>query len=155
MRHALLCSALIGSLLAALPAAAGTGRVIKVLPEFLDLKGRTSLSPSLYERDAYQAVLRNSPEKRSGMRFFVQWKTSGAVWRPLRLRLEMRGIAQGNLPKQLVLENPLENTGGLLTHWADFRLDGVAYKNFGAVTAWRVTLWEGETLLDEQKSFLW
>ena len=36
-------------------AAAATGSVIKVLPQFLDLKGRTALSPSLYDRDAYQA----------------------------------------------------------------------------------------------------
>src|SRR5207249_4815919 len=46
---------------------AAAGRVVKVLPQFLDLKGRNTLSPSLYERDAYQAVLRRHPEQRSGM----------------------------------------------------------------------------------------
>ena len=57
-----------------------TGRVIKVLPHFLDLQGRAALSPSLYDRDAYQAVLRDHPEKRSGLRFDMQWKTKGTVW---------------------------------------------------------------------------
>jgi hypothetical protein len=42
----------------ALPAPAATGRLMKVLPEYLDAKGLTSLSPSLFERDAYQAILR-------------------------------------------------------------------------------------------------
>ena len=57
-----------------LPAVAATGRVIKVLPHFLDLKGRHSLSPSLYDRDAYQAQLRQHPEQRSALRFDVHWK---------------------------------------------------------------------------------
>jgi hypothetical protein len=134
---------------------AGSGRVIKVLPEFVDLEGRTSLSPSLYERDAYQAQLREHPERRSGVRFYVQWKTKGAVWEPLKLRIELRGTAKGALPNQLVLEDPLENTSSPFAHWTEAALEGHAYKEFGAVTAWRVTLWEGTRLLNEQKSFLW
>ena len=54
-------------------ASAATGKVIKVLPQFLDLKGRHSLSPSLYDRDAYQAQLRDTKTNISGMRFAVQW----------------------------------------------------------------------------------
>jgi hypothetical protein len=134
---------------------AGTGRVIKVLPQYLDQKGRAALSPSLYERDAYQVILRDHPERRSGIAFFVEWKTKGGIWQPLNMQIELRGVAQGNTPKQLVLLEPLENTGGVFTHWANVRLEGKAYKDFGAVTAWRVTLWEGQTLLSEQKSFLW
>jgi hypothetical protein len=147
--------AFLGLLLSALPVAGETGRVIKVLPEFLDLQGRTSISPSLYERDAYQAVLREHPERRAGIRFYVQWKTKGPIWAPLKLRIELRGVARGNLPQQLVLEEPLENTGGKYAHWARASLEGFAYKEFGAVTAWRTTLWEGNRLLSEQKSFLW
>jgi hypothetical protein len=134
---------------------AGTGRVVKVLPQFLDQKGRAALSPSLYERDAYQVILRDHPERRSGIAFFVEWKTKGAIWQPLRLQIELRGIAQGGMPRQLILDEPLENNGGWFTHWANVRLEGKAYKDFGAVTAWRATLWEGNKLLSEQKSFLW
>ena len=37
-------------------ATAQTGRVVKVLPLYLDLKGRDAISPSLFDRDAYQAI---------------------------------------------------------------------------------------------------
>jgi hypothetical protein len=134
---------------------AATGRVIKVLPEFLDSKGMNSTYPSLYERDAYQATLRQHPEKRSGVRFYVQWKTKGGVWEQLKLRLELRGVAQGNLPKRLVLEEPVETTGRHFSYWTGITLSGESYKKFGEVTAWRVTLWEGQQLLGQQQSFLW
>src|SRR5215467_10587609 len=113
-----------------------TGRVIKVLPHFLDLKGRASLSPSLYDRDAYQVVLRDHPERRSGMRFDMQWRTKGAVWSDLKLRVELRGVAQGESAKQMVLERDLES-GGWFSHWTSMTLVGQEYKSIGEVTAWR------------------
>src|SRR5215468_3884096 len=85
-----------------------TGRVIKVLPHFLDLQGRAALSPSLYDRDAYQVELRDHPEKRSGIRFDMQWRTKGAVWSDLKLRVELRGVAQGESAKRMILERNLE-----------------------------------------------
>jgi hypothetical protein len=142
------------SLAATLPAPAATGRVIKVLPQYLDLKGQASLYPSLYERDSYQSVLRLNPERRSGLRFAIQWKATGGVWEPLKLRVEIRGIAQGNLPKELALEKYVEKTHWF-GRWSRLTVDGRQYKDFGEVTAWRVTLWEGDHLLGEQKSFLW
>ena len=134
---------------------AATGRIIKVLPEFLDEKGRNSLAPSLYERDVYQAMLRDHPERRSGLRFYIQWKTKGPVWEPLTIRVEIRGNAEGNLPKQLVLEQRIENPGGAFSHWSNVTLSSEDYKKIGSVTAWRITFWEGKTLLGHQQSFLW
>jgi hypothetical protein len=131
-----------------------TGRVIKVLPHFLDLQGRAALSPSLYDRDAYQVILRDHPEQRSGVRFDMQWKTKGPVWSDLKLRVELRGVAEGDAPKQMILERELQ-VGGWFSHWTSMTLVGRDYKAIGEVTAWRVTLWEGEDLLGEQKSFLW
>jgi hypothetical protein len=136
------------------PADAATGRVIKVLPHFLDREGRHALSPSLYERDAYQAQLRRHPEARSGVRFDIQWKARGAVYAPLRLRVELNGTAKGDRPSQTVLETEVK-PGGWFSHWSSLPLTGEAYRKFGDVTAWRVTLWEGDRLLGEQKSFLW
>ncbi len=133
---------------------AATGRVIKVLPHFLDQQGRAALSPSLYDRDAYQVALRDHPEKRSGIRFDMQWKTKGPAWSDLKLRVELRGIAQGNLPKQMILEREVDATG-LFSRWTSMTLTGEEYKTLGEVTAWRVTLWEGDEQLGEQKSFLW
>jgi hypothetical protein len=155
MRRLLIGLCLVGSLAATAPVAASTARIIKVLPEFLDVKGRNSLSPSLYERDAYQVVLRQHPEQRSGIRFCVNWKTKGPPWGPLKLRLELRGSAEGALPKRLVVEQAVLKPGGWFGRWTNLTLSGDDYAKFGAVTAWRVTLWEGDTLLAEQNSFLW
>ena len=133
---------------------AATGSVIKVLPHFLDLQGRHTLSPSLYERDAYQLRLREHPSERSGIRYDVEWKTKGGTFAPLKLRLELRGLSGSDSPKTLTVEKPIERQGWL-TQWAGLQLTGAAYKEFGEVIAWQVTLWEGEKLLDQQQSFLW
>ena len=138
----------------ALPTAAATGRVIKVLPFFLDAKGRHTLTPSLYERDAYQYQLRQNPDKRSGMLFEVHCKAKGPASVPLKLKLELRGVLEGKAPRQLILEGPVE-AGGWLGKWTHLRLTGQQYTDFGEMTAWRATLWEGDKLLSEQQSFLW
>jgi hypothetical protein len=138
----------------ALLANAGTGRVVKVLPHLLDLRGRNTIYPSLYDRDAYQALLRREPEKRSGIRFDVQWRTKGAIWEPLTLRVELRGTTEGSLPRELVLEKQVK-PGGWFGEWTSFPVVGEQYKSIGEVTAWRVTLWEGQQMLGEQQSFLW
>ncbi|MSU56728.1 MAG: hypothetical protein EXS35_00850 [Pedosphaera sp.] len=132
---------------------AATGRVVKVLPHFLDLKGRHSLSPSLYDRDAYQLQLRQHPEQRSALRFDVLWRARGATGAKLKLRAELRGKATGQLPRETTLETAVESRG--LSKWSALKFEGEAYRNFGEVTAWRVTLWDGEQLVGEQKSFLW
>jgi hypothetical protein len=137
----------------ALSASAATGKVVKVLPHFLDLKGRHTLSPSLYDRDAYQAQLRKSPEKRSGVRFDVLWRGRSVIQELATLRVELRGSAKGDLPTRTVLETQVLVTG--TGHWAQLTLDGERYQNFGEITAWRVTLWSGEQMIGEQKSFLW
>jgi hypothetical protein len=134
-------------------ASAATGRVMKVLPQFLDLKGRHAISPSLFDRDAYQAYLRMHTNDISSMRFAVQWKASGAST-PLKLRVEIRGITHGELPPKLVLEQEV-TPGGWFSHWASLPLTSDDYKKIGEVTAWRATLWDGDKLLSEQKSFLW
>jgi hypothetical protein len=154
MRHSWFLWLALGWLMCAALAEAATGRVIKVLPQFLDLEGRNSLSPSLYERDAYQARLRRDPSKVSGMCFQVQWKTKGKAWDPLKIRVELRGAAQGNLPRQLVLEETVQ-PGGWFSNWTKVMLKAEEFKKLGAVSSWRVTLWEGAQLLGEQKSFLW
>jgi hypothetical protein len=135
-------------------ASAATGKVIKVLPQFLDLKGHHAISPSLYDRDAYQAYLRLHTNEVSGMRFAVQWKASNAVAVPLKLRVEIRGMAQGQAPPKTTIEQEVK-PGGWFSHWAALPLTGDDYKKIGEVTAWRATLWDGDTMISEQKSFLW
>jgi hypothetical protein len=130
------------------------GKVYKVLPQFLDKEGRHALTPSLYDRDAYQAYLRKHPAEISGLRFTVQWKTRGPRWEPLKLKVEMRGVSDGNVPKEAAVEMPVREHGWF-SHWESVKVDKTQYQELGEVTAWRVTLWEGDQLLSEQKSFLW
>src|SRR4051812_22255687 len=92
-------------------AEATSGRIIKVLPHFLDLQGRHTLSPSLFDRDAYQAVLRQHPEQRSAIRFDIEWKTKDSSASAVKMRVEVRGVARENLPIELSLEKNLEPTG--------------------------------------------
>jgi len=153
MRRALPFLVLIFLLLATFTVVADTGSVVKVLPHFLDLQGRSALSPSLYDRDAYQAQLRQHPTQRSGMRFDILWRARSATNKLAKLRVELRGTAKGNLPSQITLETEVRITG--TSHWAKLLLDGEKYKAFGEITAWRATLWSGDQMIGEQKSFLW
>lgn len=132
-------------------ASAATARIVKVLPQFLDHQGRVALNPSLYERDAYQAQLRSRPELRSGLQFAVQWGSKDTT--RLLLRVELRGN-RGKSGTQAVVESPIKYRG-VFTSWAKVSLSGEAYRNFGELSAWRATLWDGDKLLAEQKSFLW
>ena len=133
---------------------AATGGIIKVLPNFLDSKGRNSVSPNLFERDSYQLYLRQNPKLRSGMRFDVQWKSKGGVFDSLKIQVELRGVVRGDLPKQVILEKKVE-TSKAFERWTQIPFVGSEYKSFGEVTAWRVTLWDGTQLLGEQRSYLW
>src|SRR5258708_35558443 len=112
MRRFLPILLLASTLALELAARASNSSLVKVLPEYLDLKGRNSLSPSLYERDVYQMTLREHPERRSGIRFYIQWRTKVPVWEPLLARVELRGIAEGKAPRQKVLEQTVPNPGG-------------------------------------------
>src|SRR2546426_5926419 len=121
------------------------------MPQFIDSQGRVALNPSLYERDAYQVYLRRHPAERGGLRFQVQWKS--ATLRQVTLRMELRG----NKAKQgtsLTLEEPIEHRG-LFNSWSTITLRGEPYEKFGELSAWRATLWKGDQMLSEQKSFLW
>lgn len=130
---------------------AATTRIIKVLPQFVDQKGRVALNPSLYERDAYQAHLRTHPNERSGLRFAIQWKSKDLA--QVKVRLELRGN-RGSNGTTVVLDDTIKQRG-LLSTWSVVSLTGESYRQFGELSAWRATLWDGDKLLAEQSSFLW
>jgi hypothetical protein len=132
-----------------------SGRVLKVLPLFLDLQGRTSPSPSLLDRDAYQAQLRSNPKLCSGIEFAINWRAKGPKDTPLTLRIELRGGQPGQLPTRAVLEQAVTPKGGLFGAWTSLKLLGAEHRRVGDVTSWRATLWQGASLLGEQQSFLW
>jgi hypothetical protein len=153
MRRILVILLLLSSLAAVSAADAVTGRLVKVLPLFLDLKGHDAISPSLYDRDAYQVYLRAHTNEVSALRFDVLWKAANAENIKLKLKVELRGVGAGGLPRQTILEQ--EVTQKFFRSWTSISLAGGDYKDFGEVVAWRTTLWSGDRMLGEQKSFLW
>lgn len=134
-----------------LAAQAASANIYKVLPQFVDREGRHLLSPSLYERDAYQALLRQKPELRSGLRFAVLWKARGAS--QLTLRVEMRGSHENRSTTAVIESNEIPRRW--FRQWSAVTFTGEEYKAFGDLLAWRVTLWDKDTLVAEHKSFLW
>ena len=143
-------------LLAVLPAFADgieKGRIVKMLPLFLDLKGHDAISPSLYDRDAYQAYLRQHTNEISAIRFDFLWQVENPSVAKYKLRIELRGIGAGGKPTQTMLEQEAQPPS--LRGWNCLTLGGADYKDFGELIAWRATLWRGDQLLSEQKSFLW
>lgn len=133
-------------------AEAASAKLKKVLPHFLDREGRHTLSPSLFERDAYQLYLREHPEMRSAIGFDVQWKGSKKM--PVVLRVELRGSRNGAATRA-DLESAALTGRGWLSRWSAVTLAGDRYKEFGDVVAWRATVWSANTLMAEQTSFLW
>src|SRR5512145_1613270 len=106
----------VGLVLFGIGAEGASGRIKKVLPFYLDLEGRQSLSPSLFERDAYQAQLRANPEQVSALRFDVLWK--GPRRTELTVRVELRG-SRSNETTRATIEAPLRYTGaGVFSRWS-------------------------------------
>ena len=153
MRQLLMILLLLGSLSAASAADVTTGRVVKVLPLLLDRKGHAALSPSLFDRDAYQAYLRQHTNEISAIRFDILWSVAPAAPTELKLRLELHGTGPDGLPRATTLEAGI--TPHFFRHWTSLTLGGDDLKNFGNVTAWRVTFWSGDQQIAQQNSFLW
>lgn len=130
-----------------------TGSIVKVLSLFMDTNGAVATSPSLFDRDAYQAWLREHTNSISGIRFDVCWKARQARGATLRVRMELRGTGVGGMPTETVLEATVKPR--MFHHWISLTLTGSEYKRLGPVAAWRATLWNGQQKISEQKSFLW
>jgi len=130
---------------------AGKARISKVLPHLLDEKGRHTLSPSLYERDAYQAHLRANPDLCTAIRFDIRWAGINLKRDALKLKVELRVSGE---PNSIVMERQIKPLG-LSGSWSQITLKGEEFKQAGKIIAWRTTLWEGDTEVAELKSFLW
>jgi hypothetical protein len=142
--------ALLVVLASAVVASAESAKVIKVLPHFLDLKGRSAVHPSLFDRDAYQQELRAAPTNRSALRFDVQWKAEG--YYGLTLRIDAKGL-KGKVPTNETLEQSVKE--GRFSKWTGLTLAGERYQRFGELISWRATILNGTNVVAEQKSFLW
>ncbi|MBK9139344.1 MAG: hypothetical protein IPM17_11375 [Verrucomicrobia bacterium] len=134
-------------------AAEPTGKIVKVLPHLLDAQGRHTVSPSLFDRDAYQFHLRTHRDLVSGARFDIQWKARRVRAANLKMRLELL-TTTSTKDRPLVFEQSIAARSGM-GRWVKIPVVGEDYEKAGELIAWRVSLWNGDALLSEQKSFLW
>jgi hypothetical protein len=132
---------------------AGQPRIIKVLPHLVDWKGHHTVAPSLYERDAYQLHLKETPNAVGGLRFDIQWKATRQQSDNLELRIEARG-SKSSLEKPKVFSAKVEKRRHF-SKWSSIRLEKQDYTELGQLIAWRATLWDGDKMIAEQQSFLW
>jgi len=128
-------------------------KIIKVLPHYLDLEGRHTLNPSLYQRDAYQGELRKKPELCSTLRFDIQWKGSSLYADSYKLRMEVI-TSKAYAAKPLILEENVKPRG-IWSRWSSLKITPEQFRQMGEIVAWRATLWEADKQVAEQKSFLW
>ena len=69
------------------------------------------------------------------------------------MRVEAHGVATNGLPSIQTLEQDVKPP--VFRRWTSLTLEGDAYKKFGSLVAWRVTLLADDKPLCEEKSFLW
>ncbi len=132
---------------------APAGRILKVLPHLVDAEGRIALAPSLYQRDAYQARLRQHPELVAAVRYDVNCRVTGRKPSPLKLRLTLRTERQAETAP-VILETTVK-PGLFGRSWQTLTVDAVAYQQAGKVLAWQLELLDGDRVIGTRKSFLW
>jgi hypothetical protein len=138
-------------LLTSMAAKAAEGRVYKVLPCLVDTRGRQSLAPSLFERDAYQSHLRKHPELVGGHRFDVHWKAARSK-NVRHLQLELRTSGRQPTDPVVVSQSVAQGSHG---GWTRISVDSKSLEGAGEILAWHVVLFDGETAIADQSSFLW
>ena len=135
-------------------AAESDAKAIQVFRFLVDAAGRHALSPSLLDRDAYQAHLLEYPEEVGGLRFVIQWKRRGETPANPSIRVEVRH-GNGNTMGEFSKSAPVKVRKTRRSQWHQITISGKEYARLGKVIAWRVSLWDGETRLAQEESFLW
>ncbi|MES2308360.1 MAG: hypothetical protein V4507_05820 [Verrucomicrobiota bacterium] len=109
-------------------------------------------APLEFERKywMYGAVTQEQIDARKGQYFVISWANKGAV-RNVEARLEYRQSKTKDIVRTLSLHYP--SAGG--TNRSQFSVLGKAYQEGGEIQSWRFTLWSGDELLAETKSFIW
>ena len=128
--------------------------ITKTLRHWLDLEGRHTTSPSLLDRDAYQAHLRDHPEEVSTLRFDLQLRFRTRDRSGYRIQVEIRH-GSGSLIEIFSTETALKPRGKRRSFWNQIPISKKDYQALGDIIAWRVTVWEGPTPVARDESFLW
>jgi len=129
------------------------GKVYKVLTHLLDLKGKHRLSPSLFERDAYQEQLRANPQLVSGAAFEIHWKAKDGHKKDNVIQIQIRG-SKNYQDKPLTKTIKVKGRKYFKT-WSRITLSKKEMQDIGKIVAWKVSLLDEEKVISEHFSFLW
>ncbi len=132
---------------------AGSVKIFKVLPHYLDKDGHNTLSPSLFERDRYQALLRLDQTKCLTIRFDVQWRNTLKNFDDLSITVEMRG-PKTNSPT-ISFSEKISSRKSIWSHWTKIRIPEESFRELEGLEAWRVLIKDGDEVLKEERSFMW
>lgn len=101
------------------------------------------------QKRLYGAISQQEQEDRKGQYYSVRWRASPSG-EPVRVEFAYRQAVTGSQIKRLQHQLPAGRTGVV-----EFSVAGESYRVGGRVLAWRMRLFQGETLLSEKQSFLW
>lgn len=145
-----------------LPAA---GRHLKkVLFFWLDEDGQYSQHPSMFERDAYQAYLRDNPEEIHGLKVAVLLSGSSGKLESSSLELKIQGPPGPEIKEPLEFRLELaDKLDRKLRRWVYWDIDPVnaeasdeALKLLPeSIVSWRLTLLDEGQPVDRLQSYLW
>jgi hypothetical protein len=98
----------------------------------------------------YGAVTKEQIEEKKGQYFVITWVNKGPA-KNVEARLEYRQSKTKDIVRTLSLRYPAADGANR----SQFSVLGKAFQEGGEIQSWRFTLWSGDELLAESKSFIW
>ncbi len=99
---------------------------------------------------SYGAITRQEKLDKRGHYFVILWSNRGPV-KELQAKFEYRQVKSKDVIRTLTIDHARAHGGMKST----FAVVGQAFDEYGAVSSWRFTVWDGGKLLAEQNSFIW
>lgn len=98
----------------------------------------------------YGAITAAQKEAVRGQIYVISWRNDGPPDR-FSARFEYRQTKTRDQIKVQTLDNPAVN-GNVRSI---FKVTGAEYRQDGPVVSWRFTVWRGNRIVGEEKSFIW
>jgi len=98
----------------------------------------------------FGAVTKEQIEERKGQIYLITWVNNGPV-KNIEARLEYRQAKTKDVVRNFSIRYPMAKG----SNRSQFSVLGKAFQEGGPIQSYRFTLWSGDELLAESKSFIW
>ncbi len=98
----------------------------------------------------FGAVTKEQIDERKGQIYVITWVNQG-VERNIEARLEYRQVNTKDVTRVFSIRYPMAKGANR----SQFSVLGKAFQDGGPIQSYRFTLWSGDELLAESKSFIW